>query len=223
MKEKLIKYYGIIMALLFLLVNTIFKSLIISGILYYIAICLLLIFNVVILTEYKDKIKYKEFIIIYYFIFNLFIPKNGLQFLFGLMTIFTLIFTNLKKNSIKFILGGIVILVIVFWQITFLVLLIQFSSGLNSYIKDDFIYSDMHYKCQNNMEVYAYSAGASDSYHFSTRKKYKILNIDGIIHINYLNEEDITENEYHNYVNSKECKLIGDKYGPKKNIKFNKN
>ena len=48
MKEKLIKYYGIIMALLFLLVNTIFKSLIISGILYYIAICLLLIFNVII-------------------------------------------------------------------------------------------------------------------------------------------------------------------------------
>ena len=75
------------------------------------------------------------------------------------------------------------------------------------------IYSDMHYYCDNNYEVYAYSTGFMDGFSYSIGKYYDILNIDGIINIVYRERNENTLEEYTNFINNNNCKLVGDVNG----------
>ena len=87
----------------------------------------------------------------------------------------------MEKHSIKIISVLIVILGYIFFLPLFFVFLLAFSTGLDEESGMNDIYDDMHYYCDNNYEVYSYSAGVMDSFHYSIGKHYEILNISGTI------------------------------------------
>ena len=43
------------------------------------------------------------------------------------------------------------------------------------------------------------------------------MNIDGIIEINYSDRNEVSEEEYNNFLKTHCCKLVGDEDGTKKN------
>lgn len=75
------------------------------------------------------------------------------------------------------------------------------------------IYEDTHFYCDNNYEVYSYSAGAMDGFHYSIGKHYKILDINGIIKISFNNQNEATQNQYETYLERHNCELVGEKDG----------
>lgn len=115
----------------------------------------------------------------------------------------------MEKNSIKIISVLIVIFGYIFFLPLFFVFLLAFGIGLDEESMND-IYDDMHYYCDNNYEVYSYSAGAMDSFHYSIGKHYEILNGNGIIYISYNEQNEVSQEEYENYLNTHKCKLVGD-------------
>ncbi len=70
------------------------------------------------------------------------------------------------------------------------------------------IYDDMHYYCENNYEVYSFSKGAMDKFHFSIGKHYEILNIDKVIYIFYSKRNEVSIEDYNNYLNTHNCRLV---------------
>ena len=121
----------------------------------------------------------------------------------------------MEKHSIKIISVLIVIFGYIFFLPLFFVFLLAFGTGLDEESGMNDIYDDMHYYCDNNYEVYSYSAGAMDSFHYSIGKHYEILNISGIINISYNERNEKTQDEYEAYLETHNCKLVGDKNGSK--------
>ena len=72
------------------------------------------------------------------------------------------------------------------------------------------IYRDTHYYCENNYEVYSYSNGATDKFHYSIGKHYEFLNINNMINISYRKRTEKNYNEYESYINMHHCQLIDD-------------
>ena len=72
------------------------------------------------------------------------------------------------------------------------------------------IYDDMHYFCENNYEVYSYSASAMDSFHYSIGKHYEFLDIDGMIYIPYNERNEVSQEEYDYYLNTHNCRMVGE-------------
>ena len=79
------------------------------------------------------------------------------------------------------------------------------------------IYEDTHYYWNDNYEIYSYSGGAFDGFHYSIGKHYEFMNIDGIIEINYSDRNEVSEEKYNNFLKTHSCKLVGDEDGTKKN------
>lgn len=206
MKKILIDYYAVIMLILFIIYNVFLRNLMISGLLYKLVMFIIILANIFVLVKYRNRIKYKSFIIIAYFLLSLIIAKSMMQYLFGFLSMLVLILTGISKSKmIKVITVIMVICFIFIYKLYFLVL--AFSLGLND--DEDYmvnrIYEDMHYYCDKGYEVYAYSAGAFDSYHYSVTKNYVILRIDKVINIVYMKSEDITYEEYEKYIKNNNC------------------
>ena len=93
---------------------------------------------------------------------------------------------------------------IIYW-----ILPITIISFIVCIISND-IYNDMHYYCENNYEVYTYSGGAMDKFHYSIGKYYDILDIDGIIYISYNERNEVSKKKYDNYLKEHKCRLVSD-------------
>lgn len=220
MKENLIKYYSLIIMFIYTLINIVFKSFMVYGLLYYILMTIFIFVNMSILINNKEKIKYKEILVIFFFVFGLWWSKNGLHFIFSLLSIIIIIVTNFKEKIIK-VLTAIIVYIIILLNFGSVVLLIGLTCrGLSPDYKETLIYKNQHYYCNNNYEVFSFSAGAGDSYHFEIRKKHNILNINGIIQIVYNYEKIITKDEFDKYKIEHKCELKGDINGLKENIKL---
>jgi len=211
MKKKLIDYYAVIMMILFIVYNLVLENLKIVGLLYKVFMFLLIIINAIILVVFRKKIKYKSIVIIIYF-FTMMISKNSLQFFFDLSNIIILCITGfIESHLIKVISLLITIFLFIFSLPLFFAVLLAFSIGFDDESGRDDIYDDMHYYCDNNYEVYSYSAGAMDSFHYSIGKYYNVLNIDGIINISYSERNEKSQVEYEEYLKNHNCKLVGDR------------
>ena len=70
MKENLIKYYSLIIMFIYTLINIVFKSFMVYGLLYYILMTIFIFVNMSILINNKEKIKYKEILVIFFFVFE---------------------------------------------------------------------------------------------------------------------------------------------------------
>lgn len=101
--------------------------------------------------------------------------------------------------------------IIMIYFLTIFLLLINFNENK----KYNNIYDDMHYYCENNFDVYAYSGGAMDSLHYSIDKYYMFLNIDDIIRVFYREKKEIQYNEYNNFLKTHNCSLVGENDGLK--------
>lgn len=215
MKKNLINYYAISMLVLYLFYNIVLNSLKIYGLLYQIIMIVIIIVNALILIIFRKDIKYKKAVCIIYFFTWLF-SKNMLQCLFNFSNIFVLLGTGLIDSKLMRIFVITVVLIVYrTYYFLFLVFILWFGTGLNEEIERGDIYEDMHYYCENDYEVYSYSAGAMDKFHYSIGKHYEILDIDGIICISYNNRNEVSQGEYNNYLNTHRCKVIGDVNGSK--------
>lgn len=212
MKKILIKYYAVIMEILFLIYNQLLHGIKINGLLYHIFMFVLIIINSIMLIKYGKEIKFKEFIsIMYIFIWSM--CKNMLQGIFGITSMLILIYTKIIETKFnKEILLILFFTIVVFFliPISFIYFLFGFGLDINEENELNGIYEDMHYYCDNNYEVYSYSGGAMDSFHYSIGKHYEFLNIDDIIYISYNERNEVSKEEYDNYLNTHKCKLVGD-------------
>lgn len=211
MRKKFIEYYALVMLMLFILYNFFLSSLKIYGLLYQVFMWVLIVVNAIILIAFRKKIKYKTLVIIVYLLIWL-LSKNTLQCFFVFSNIILLCITGfMEKNSIKVISVLIVIFVYIFSLPLLFIFLLIFGTGFDEERGLNDIYDTMHYYCDNNYEVYSYSAGAMDSFHYSIGKHYEILSINGIINISYNVRNEKTRDEYEAYLEKHSCKLVGDK------------
>lgn len=217
MKKFLINHYVVIIQVLFIIYNTVFRNIRIGGYLYQISMLLFIASNIIALIKLKKNIKYKSLTIILYFLVCLF-SKDVLQGFFGISSMITLIVIGFRENDfIKFI-GILTELFIFIFTVVFPILpvllffliRVDIDRGKEMYG----VYEETHYYCDNNYEVYAYSASAIDDFHYNIGKHYEILNIDDIIYINYnRKQKNISEQEYEDYIKNNNCHLISNKGG----------
>lgn len=211
MKKNTIDYYALIMMILFIIYNLILINLRISGFLYQIFMLGLIIVNIIILIKYRKRIKLKGLIIVIYFFIWMLLSKNALQCAFGISNMITLIVIGfMESDFIKVISIFITMIFGVFWAPLLFAYLLAFGTDINEESGRNDIYEDTHYYCNNNYEVYSYSAGAMDRFHYSLGKHYEILDIDDILSISYSDRNEVLEDEYSKYLNNHNCKLVGD-------------
>lgn len=215
MRKKFIDYYSLTMLILFVLYNLFLVSLKIYGLLYQIFMYILIIVNAIILILFRKRIKYKTLIIIVYLlIWSL--SKNILQCFFAFSNIILLCMTGfMEKHSIRIISAMIVVFGCLYFLPLFFAFLLTFGTDLDDEQGMNDIYEDTHYYCDNNYEVYSYSAGAIDKFHYSIGRYYEILKINGIINISYNERNEVSQDGYEEYLETHNCKLVGDKSGLK--------
>ena len=175
MKRFLIKYYALIVLILFVIVNVILKSLKMGGLIYQIMITLLIIFNIITLITYRKEIKFKSGCAIVSFLLSFLFFKNIWQFLFSISNTCILIILGTIENKYMRIVTAIMIGLIIGnlkYFFTLIIIIIIYGAVNERGFND--IYEEMHYYCDNNYEAYAYSAGAMDKYHYSIGKYYVI-------------------------------------------------
>ena len=95
----------------------------------------------------------------------------------------------------------------------FFIYILAFGTDLSEEQEKSDIYDKMHYFCDNNYEVYAYSAGAMDRFHYSIGKHYEFLDINDIIYISYNERNEVSQKEYNEYLKTHKCKLVGEANG----------
>lgn len=210
MKKFLINYYSMIMMTMFIVYNILLDSLKIGGLFYRVYMTLFILLNAILLITFRKDILCKKFVIIVYFLTWIF-SKNGFQCFFNLSNIIILCITGFMENNfIKIISACLLVFFIVFFLPLYFVFLLAFGTDLNKERGISDIYEDTHYYCDHNYEVYSYSAGAMDKFHYSIGKYYEVLHIDGIIYITYSERNEKTQQEYENYLYSHNCWLVGD-------------
>lgn len=210
MKKMLMNYYAVMMMVLFIIYNLVLKNLKIGGLLYQIFMIILIVANIILLIKFKKNIYFKGLIIILYFLIWLF-SKNSLQCAFCLSSMIVLMITGfMESNIIKVITIFITAFFIIFSMPILFIYLLSFGTNLNDEKGRNDIYPDKHYYCTNDYEVYAYSAGAMDGFHYSIGKYYDFINIDDIIYVSYNERNEVSKDEYENYLVNHECYLMGD-------------
>lgn len=215
MRQKFIDYYALTMLILFIAYNLFLVSLKIYGLLYQIFMSILIIVNAIILILFRNKIKHKTLIIIVYLLIWSF-SKNILQCFFAFFNIILLCITGFtEKHSIRIISALIVVFGCMYFLPLFFSFLLTFGTDLDEEQGMNDIYGDAHYYCDNNYEVYSYSAGAIDKFHYSIGKHYEILKINGIINISYNERNEVSQDKYEKYLETHNCRLVGDKSGLK--------
>lgn len=208
MKKNLIDYYALVILILFIIYNFILDKLIIMGLLYKTIMILIIIVNMIILIIFRKKIKYKNILIIYC-LTSLF-TKNIMQYLFAFSNIIILCIIGFKENKLIKTFSIFYGIFIAFgWLPLLFALFILFGINLDEDKNINHIYSDMHYYCDNNYEAYAYSTGFMDGFSYSIGKYYEILNINDIINIVYRERNENTLEEYTDFIENNNCKLVG--------------
>lgn len=195
MKQKikmfLINYYLFFIFVFLILINSIVNYVVIKGLLYYLVIILIILINFFIVLKYENNIKFKNLFFILFIISVLF-DKTNLYRLISLSTLVAIIITGFEKS--KFIMISTYALA-VFVGIAFpFLILFMFAPG------EDPIYEDMHYYC-GEYEIYSYSYGAMDRFHYKVNRHYEIIYLKNIIEISY-NEviSDSDSDEQYNFI-----------------------
>lgn len=207
MKKYLIKYYAILIIILFIMDNIVLGNLRASGVLYVGIMILITLLNILMLLKYRDNIKYKGLVILIALLVLIF-SKDIYHAIFCVSFIALLIIVGfLESNFIKVLAVLLSIFIFMFnFQLMFaFIIIFGIKKGGNG------IYPSMHYYCENNYDVYAYSASAMDEFHYSIGKHYEILNINGIINLSYDIRNEKSQHEYEEFIRKHDCRLVGEK------------
>lgn len=215
MKKSIMNYYAIIMLVLYLLYNIVLDSLKIGGLLYQIIMIIFIIVNAIIIITFRKDIEYKEVVCVIYSFTWLF-SKNILQCFFNFSNIIVLIGVCLIESKFIKIFSVVVFLIIlVFFLPLYFAFILCFGTSISEESGRNDIYEDMHYYCEYNYEVYSFSQGAMDKFHYSIGKHYDVLDLDGIIYVSYNERKEVSKKEYNDYLNNHKCRLVGDVNGSK--------
>ncbi len=210
MKHFFITYYVGILALLFIINNLVLSHFQVGGLLYQLIVITCIILNVLIIVTYKKDVKYKSLGILIFLFLCLF-SKDRFQLLFAMSSILPFLWSNfLESKHIKIFTVCIAIFISIFYIPLFLLFLLLSYTEMRQDKGSNGIYEDTHYYCVDHYEIYSYSAGATDKFHYYIGKYYKILNIDSIIYIYYRDGNEKTYKEYQDFLNSHTCRLVDD-------------
>jgi len=206
MKKNLINYYELIILFLFIIYNYGLKNFKIEGLLYILFMILFIVFNVDTIRKYFKDIKYKKILTIIFFITTILLARNGLQYIFGIINVITLIIVCFKEKLLGKVISIITTIIIIALSLPLLLnYLFRFGTTLSIDSDRNDIYKDTHYYCKNNHEIYAHSKGAASSYKYSNGKYHEYINIDNLIKVYYSERTNISEEEYKNYQVSNKC------------------
>ena len=171
------QYYILLLFIHFITFNVLIENLFVSGILYILFLIILNIITIYIIIKYNKSLKFKAIIHLLFILYTLSF-KNIYYLILGLTVIILLTILNFKEN--------IIIKTISIIAGTFIVLNIHIISfaAIMSYkiekgeielpIFQNEIYEDTHYYC-DNYEIYIYSAGAMDKFHYEVIEKNEII------------------------------------------------
>ncbi len=196
------KYYLLIVYIFFLTFNLFLTELVVDGIVYYIFMILLNIFNVYFIIKKNKYLKLKNSLYVL-LLLSIIYCKNIFYVILLLNTIIFLTALNFKENIVIKVISLICSIAIILniELVLFILFLITFNNNP--------IYEDTHYYCNNNYEIYYYSGGALDSFHYSVVKRYKIIEFNNIIKIVYNKNIGNSLDEYNKVLENMECKLVG--------------
>ena len=205
MKNFLIKYYTRITLLSFIMYNVLLSCLKISGSLYQIFMGIVILINSFILIQFRKNIKYKGTICLIFF-FMWFFSKDILQCFLAFFTIGILCITGFTENTHMKV---ITICILTFNFLFFIPITFIFLIRFHFHAGHD-IYEDTHYLCEENDEIYSFSQGAMDRFHYSIGKYYEVLHIDGMIDIIYRKRNETSRQKYEEYIKNHICHLVGE-------------
>lgn len=210
MKKIFINHYLLILFLIFFIYNYVLLDLKIGGLIYQVFMIVITILNALMLVKYRKEIKFKSICLIAYFC-TCFISRNIFQVIFVFSNIITLIVIGYigEKIFIKIVSTLIIIKLCILLPILVIIVVFRFGNELNEEIGLSDIYEDTHYYCDNNYEVYAFSAGAMDRFHYSVGKHYEIINIKGL-YVRYSKRNETTYAEYLNTIEKYNGRLVGE-------------
>lgn len=215
MKKFIVNFYIGLVIILFIIVNIILADVKITGLLYIITMDLFLIFNTTILLLFRNEIKFKGILIIISFLIFIF-SKDIYQFIFIISTMVILIVSGISTSKFIQIIVIIINVFILIFHIPILFFIIILTlNEIEPTNTPHNIYEEDYYYCKNNYEAYIYSAGAMDGYHYNIGKHYEILSTNGIITISYHKKNEISKDQYYNFIENNKCILAGDKNGSK--------
>ncbi len=209
--KKIINYYLILKIIIFIFLNFTLYNIEIKGKVYEILIIILLVLNIYLIIKFRKNLKYKTVTIICYIILMPFC-KNIYYLIFDIINIILIgIISVFDKKGTKIF--AIVILSIIIFYSPYILFILMFLY----YTTEDDIYADTHYYCNNNYEIYSYSGGGFDGFHYSIGKHYEFVNINDIIEINYSERNEVSQKEYDEFLQNNDCRLVGEENGTTNN------
>lgn len=194
-----IKYYLIFLLIFRLIFNITLIYFKIEGSIYDLLNVLIIIFNYKMLIKYNNQIHLKRisYIII---LFTLLINQSIYLFILSITTLFIIFYLNYIDDFIKKISIITMFLSLYFFPGIILGIMISMQNP---------IYHDTHYYCEN-YEIYIYSAGAMDSFHYQINKRKLILDFQNRLKIVYNKKVSDTKYEYDEILKKYKCKLVGE-------------
>lgn len=199
-------YYLIILFFIVEILNLLKTyNIVIQGLIFDLFLIALTILSIIVIIKYNDSLKYKRLILPLYVIFFIIGDKLFLNnLLYTALMVIPIVFIialNFHKDNFIEMSGIIAITVTVI-----LFPLLFFLHDLSPTDRNN-IYEDTHYQC-GEYEIFSYSAGAMDSYHYAVVKKHKYIDFGNILEIWYDEYIGDTELEYEMILNSNVCYLI---------------
>lgn len=200
MKRVLLNYYLGIVFILFVILNLAFYNVRVSGLFYILFYDILFILNILVIVRYRESIKFKVPVMIGYLFVWIFC-KDVYYLAFDIVNVILLGIIGMVSPGFvrifSFIIMGIILCFLPFIFIY-------------NILGNDDIYEDTHYFCDGNYEIYSYSSGAFDGFHYSIDQHYEFINVDGIIEIDYRERSKVSLEEYNDFLKTHSCKLVGD-------------
>ncbi len=204
--KRIREWYPFVVLFLFVLSNFVFRHIVVTGSLYRISMLLVIFINFILVIKFKKSIKRKSPFIIIYFLMCIFC-KNALNLYFSLSNILAYIIAGFMESHFVKALTIIIISIatLFFLPLTFIFLLLY--SGLDGTKSMHDVYSDTHYICENDYEIYSFSMGAMDGFHYSVGKYHEFLRIDDILEISYRKRNETTQEIYEEFLENNDCML----------------
>lgn len=205
MKKNFINYYSVIVSLIYAIYNCVLTNLNIGGLLYQLFMITIIIVNIIVLLKFKKEIKFKKICFIVFFITFIF-GKNIFQMLFCLSNVITICILEYGSKNIFFkIISTIISILLLLVLLVFCLILGTEDSYVNRI--DEY----QHYLCEEHYEAYAYSTGASSSFHYYVGKYYEIIK-PKLLYIRYSKQISTSREEYVDVVKKYNGKLKNEKY-----------
>ena len=157
--------------------------------------------------KFNNILKFKKTFYITLFIYFI-VLNNIYMFLLSIFLFFGIMILNHKNKFICYVFSGISLLACVFLPITIMLILTKINSlGVNGASIRKEIYKQEYYEC-GKYEIFYYSGGATDRFHYAVMEKHKYIEIKNLLEIGYDKQVGDTLEEYNAMKESGKCNKV---------------